>query len=339
MLKKLVFLGTGGTIAGTATDTADNVGYTAAQVGVERLLGVIPGLRRALGDCDLESEQVAQIDSKDMGWRQWCALAQRVQHHLARSDVTAVVVTHGTDTLEETAFFLSRVLDAQLLREKAVVLTCAMRPASSSAPDGPQNILDAVAVAKSEGALGVLAVCAGTIHSARDVQKVHPYRLNAFDSGEAGPLGFVEKSRVRWVHPCPVLVAPVSGVSVQRLSRALWPRVEIVMNYVGATGATVRALCAAPVGDDEPVRGFVVAGTGNGTVHEDLLLALREALAQGVAVVRTTRCAQGCLVPGSAIGELPDSQGLSPVKARIELALGLIKKAADAALVDTAPPV
>jgi len=339
MLKKLVFLGTGGTIAGTATDTADNVGYTAAQVGVDRLLGAISGLRHALGDCALESEQVVQIDSKDMGWRQWCALAQRAQHHLARPDVAAVVVTHGTDTLEETAFFLSRVLDAQLLREKAVVLTCAMRPASSSAPDGPQNMLDAVAVARSESALGVLAVCAGTIHSARDVQKVHPYRLNAFDSGEAGPLGFVEEGRVRWVHPCPVVGAPVSSPSVQRISSVVWPRVEIVMNYVGATGATVRALCWVPAADEPPVRGLVVAGTGNGTVHEDLLLALREAQALGLAVVRATRCAQGCVVPSSALGELPDSQGLSPVKARIELALELIKKAADAASVETASPV
>lgn len=339
MLKKLVFLGTGGTIAGTATDTADNVGYTAAQVGVERLLDAIPGLLHALGDSVLESEQVVQIDSKDMGWRQWCALAQRVQHHLARPEVAAVVVTHGTDTLEETAFFLSRVLDGQLLRDKAVVLTCAMRPASSTAPDGPQNMLDAVAVARSESALGVLAVCAGTIHSARDVQKVHPYRLNAFDSGEAGPLGFVEEGRVRWVHPCPVVGASVCSLSVQHLFSVVWPRVEIVMNYVGATGATVRALCRVPATDEQPVRGFVVAGTGNGTVHEDLLLALREAQAQGLGVVRATRCAQGCVVPSSAIGELPDSQGLSPVKARIELALELIKKAADAALVKSASPV
>lgn len=339
MLKKLVFLGTGGTIAGTAADAADNVGYTAAQVGVEQLLGAVSGLRHALGDCVLESEQVAQIDSKDIGWHQWCALAQRVQHHLARADVAAVVVTHGTDTLEETAFFLSRVLNERLLREKAVVLTCAMRPASSSASDGPQNMLDAVAVARSESAFGVLAVCAGTIHSARDVQKVHPYRLNAFDSGEAGPLGLVEEGRVRWLHPCPAVVAPVPGVTVERLPTVVWPRVEIVMNYVGATGATVRALCAEPVVEDLPVRGVVVAGTGNGTVHEDLLLALQEAQARGVAVVRATRCAQGCVVPGSAIGELPDSQGLSPVKARIELALGLMKKAADAALVNTTLPV
>ncbi len=339
MLKKLVFLGMGGTIAGTAADAADNVGYTAAQVGVERLLGAIPGLRDALGGCTLESEQVAQVDSKDMGWRQWCALAQRVQHHLVRPDVGAVVVTHGTDTLEETAFFLSRVLDAQWLREKAVILTCAMRPASSSAPDGPQNMLDAVAVARSESAFGVLAVCAGTIHSARDVQKVHTYRLNAFDSGEAGPLGFVEESRVRWVHPCRAVEAPVSSISVERMSSMVWPRVEIGMNYVGARGATVRALSMMPAVDDEPVRGFIVAGTGNGTVHEDLLLALREAQSQGVAVVRATRCAQGCVVPGPGVGELPDSHGLSPVKARIEMALGLMKKAADAALVNTAQPV
>lgn len=336
MSKKLVFLGMGGTIAGTATDVSDNVGYTAAQVGVVRLLGAVPGLQRALGDWAVESEQVAQIDSKDMGWRQLCVLAQRIEHHLALPDVGGIVVTHGTDTLEETAFFLSRALEAQRLREKTVVLTCAMRPASSSAPDGPQNMLDAVVVARSEGALGVLVVCAGTIHSAQDVQKVHPYRLNAFDSGEAGPLGFVEEGRVRWVHPCPVATEPVSSLSVQRMSGMAWPRVEVVLNYVGATGVTVRALCAVPGADDEPVRGFVVAGTGNGSVHKDLLLALREAQAQGVAVVRATRCPQGCVVPSSAMGELPDSRGLSPVKARIELALRLIKKAADAASVNPA---
>jgi L-asparaginase len=324
MLKKMVFLGTGGTIAGTAAHAADNVGYTAAQVGVGQLLLAIPSLQRALGDHGFASEQVAQVDSKDMGWAQWRHLAQRIQHHLALPEVDSVVVTHGTDTLEETAFFLSLVLPQQLLAEKPVVLTCAMRPASSLAPDGPQNVLDAVAVARSAGAHGVLVVCAGSVHCARDVQKVHPYRLNAFDSGDAGPLAYVEEEQVRWLHAYPETEMSVLDFPVAALSKDIWPRVEIITSYAGATGATVRALCAAPAETDQPVQGIVVAGTGNGTVHQDLETALSEAQANGVRVVRSTRCAYGGVVVGAAQGDFPDSQGLSPVKARIALMVELL---------------
>ncbi|MES2948788.1 MAG: asparaginase [Pseudomonadota bacterium] len=323
MLKKMVFLGTGGTIAGTADSAADNVGYKAAQVGVELLLEAIPSLSSALGDHVFESEQVLQIDSKDMGWAQWTTLARRICHHMAQPDVCSIVVTHGTDTLEETAYFLARVLPRKLLDKKPVVLTCAMRPASSLSPDGPQNVLDAVIVARSKEAHGVLAVCAGTVHSARDVQKIHTYRLNAFDSGEAGPLGYVEEGSVRWLHACPTTVAIEAG-SVEQLPETAWPRVEIVISYVGATGATVRALCQASADAVQPVRGIVVAGTGNGTIHEDLETALREAQAGGIRVMRATRCGRGSVVAGVSTSDLPHSHGLSPVKARIALVLDLL---------------
>lgn len=324
MLQKMVFLGTGGTIAGTATTATDNVGYTAAQVGVAQLLQAIPTLQQALSDWVPESEQVAQVDSKDMGWSQWRALGLRICDYLAQADVRAIVVTHGTDTLEETAFFLSRVLPTHLLVDKPVVLTCAMRPTTSLSPDGPQNVLDAVAVARCQDARGVLVVCAGTVHSARDVQKVHPYRLNAFDSGDAGPLGFVEEARVRWLHACPVAGTPEAGLPERLFSMTHWPRVEIVMSYVGAVGATVRALCATPTDSAPPVRGIVVAGTGNGTIHEDLQSALRDLVAQGLRVVRTTRCAQGAVVCASGANDLLPPSGLPPLKARIALALELL---------------
>jgi L-asparaginase len=233
------------------------------------------------------------------------------------------VVTHGTDTLEETAFFLSLVLPADLLSEKPVVLTCAMRPASSSSPDGPQNVLDATAVARCGTARGVLVACAGTIHSARTVQKVHTYRLDAFDSGDAGPLGYVEEGRVRWTHACPATDADLPRRFPQELGINAMPRVEIVMSYVGATGATVRTLCMPASGDVPPVRGIVVAGTGNGTIHADLEAALFEVQARGIRVVRASRCAYGRVVIGSGAGGLPDSAGLSPVKARIALILEL----------------
>lgn len=324
MLKKMVFLGTGGTIAGTSGQAGDNVGYTAAQVGVGQLLLAIPGLQAALGDLALLSEQVAQVDSKDIGWAHWRILADRVQQHLADPAVASVVVTHGTDTLEETAFFLSRVLPPSVVANKPVVLTCAMRPASSMVPDGPQNVLDAVAVARSNRAQGVLVVCAGTVHTARHVQKIHPYQPNAFDSGDAGPLAYVEEGGVRWLHTCPTADPAQPVLALADWSRDAWPRVEIVLSYAGATGDTVRALCAAPVGAAQPVRGIVVAGTGNGTIHQDLELALAQVQAQGVRVLRSTRCAYGEVVVGSVLGGFPHSGGLSPVKARIALMLELM---------------
>jgi L-asparaginase len=324
MLKKMVFLGTGGTIAGTASNANDNVGYTAAQVGVGQLLQAIHGLRQSLGDHVFVAEQVVQVDSKDMGWGQWRVLAERVLHHLLQPEVASIVITHGTDTLEETAYFLSQVLPPELLVQKAVVLTCAMRPASSLAPDGPQNVLDSVAVAQSPLAHGVLAVCAGVVHCARYVQKIYPYRLNAFDSGEAGAIAFVEEGRVRWLNGCPANHTPMAEFPFGVLSQSVWPRVEIVVSHAGATGDMVRALCATSVHASQALKGIVVAGTGNGTIHHDLELALREAQAQGVRVVRSTRCPYGSVVVGDQDAEFPDSQGLSPVKARIALMLEMM---------------
>lgn len=334
MVEKVVVLGTGGTIAGTAASSSDNIGYTAAQVGVSQLLEAVPGLSKVLAGRTLMSEQVAQIDSKDMSFTVWQQLALRVSQHLAQADVKGVVITHGTDTLEETAYFLHAVLPASLLASKPVVLTCAMRPASSAAPDGPQNLMDAVAVAMTPGACGVIAVCAGTLHGALEVQKVHPYRLDAFNSGDAGPLGYIEEGRVRLVRNWPLAPVDSAQAAIEKIvSVSHWPRVEIVMNYAGASGAIVEALVfpvslASEVGvprpDAAPVRGLVVAATGNGTVHCDLEAALIRAQAAGVKVLLATRCASGRVLPmpGRAF---PDSQGLSPVKARVALMLALLQ--------------
>ncbi|MBK7007027.1 MAG: asparaginase [Burkholderiales bacterium] len=323
MSKKIVVLGTGGTIAGTSPSATDNVGYRAAQLEVGGLLQSVPGLAQCLGGHGVVTEQLADVDSKDMGWTQWRALAQRALHYLGQPDISAVLVTHGTDTLEESAYFLSRVLPASVLAHKPLVLTCAMRPASSMSADGPQNMRDAVRVACTRGAHGVLAVCAATVHAARDVQKVHPYRLDAFDSGDAGPLAYVEEGAVRWVHPCPAVGAQdVQWMDCVRES--VWPRVEIVFSHAGADGALVRTLCATSP-DAEPVRGLVIAATGNGTVHHALEVALLQAQLQGIRVVRSTRCAYGQIVPGDgAVNPFP-AVGLSPVKARIALMLDLMR--------------
>lgn len=316
--QKIVILGTGGTIAGRAASAADNIGYTAAEVGVDQLLADIPG-SEALGP--IVSEQVAQLDSKNMSFAVWKALAERVGHFLAQEDVQGIVITHGTDTLEETAYFLQTVCQPS----KPVVLTCAMRPATALAPDGPQNVLDAICVARHAGARGVVAVCAGTIHGPLDVQKVHTYRLDAFSSGDAGPIGYVEEGQLRLVRNWPFdqqIRAQSAMNFVATLSEPdLWPRVEIVMSYAGANGAIVQALLA------QGVQGLVVAATGNGTLHHDLEDALLQAQQQGVRVVRATRCVNGRIL-AMPTDRIPDAQGLSPVKARVAMILGLLAERA-----------
>ncbi len=315
MNRKIVILGTGGTIAGTAASASDHTGYTAAQVGIAQLVEAVPAL--AEGPCDLLTEQVAQIDSKDMSFAVWARLAARVSHFLAQPEVQGIVVTHGTDTLEETAWLLHALLNPG----KPVVLTCAMRPATALAPDGPQNLLDAVAVAAHPGARGVLAVCAGVIHGALDVQKVHTYRLNAFSSGDAGPVGYIEEGRLRLVRNWPEATVDPAPAAIKKVVEQQdglsWPRVEIVMNYAGAGAGVVQALLAGGV------QGLVVAATGNGTLHHELEAALLQAQATGVRVVRATRCLEGRVLSraGDAIA---DSQGLSPVKARVDLMLQLM---------------
>jgi L-asparaginase len=303
----IVILGTGGTIAGTAKTASDGVGYTAAQLRVEDLLAAVPALQGRR----LEAHQIAQLDSKDMDFTTWQRLAQQVDAQLSRPEVKGVVVTHGTDTVEETAYFLQRVLAPN----KPVVMTAAMRPATALQADGPQNLLDAVVVASDVYASGVLFAFAGAIHSAEQLRKVHSYRIDAFDSAEGARLGVIEEGRVRWHLRTALPLAPLGLARVDRPA-AQWPRVQILMNHVGADGAIVRALIA------EGVDGLVVAGTGNGTLSASLDAALREAQAQGVRVLRSTRCDAGPVM--ELPGLLPSAGSLSPVKARIELILALL---------------
>jgi L-asparaginase len=308
----VVVLGTGGTIAGTSPDPSDNIGYVAAQQGIAELVRAVPALASAM----LETEQVAQLDSKDMDHATWRALAARCALHLARPEVAGIVVTHGTDTLEETAWFLQRVLAPA----KPIVLTAAMRPATALQSDGPQNLADAVAVARSAGARGVVAVVGGRVFGARDVRKVHPYRIDAFRAGDAGVIGVVEEGRLRRFRPWPE-AADAIGVAVLPADAARWPLVAIVTSHAGASGAVVQALHAAGV------QGLVVAATGNGSVHQELEAALLEALRAGVRVLRCSRCGDGRVLD-AADAALPSADDLTPAKARVELMLQLLVSAA-----------
>ena len=317
--KTVVVLGTGGTIAGTAGSLSDAIGYTAAQLGIEQLIASAP----ALSELPVECEQVAQVNSKDMTHAIWQTLAQRVAGHLARDDVAGIVITHGTDTLEETAWFLQRVLAPA----KPVVLTAAMRPATSLQADGPQNLLDAVTVVRDADASGVLVAFCGSVHGARRVRKSHPYRLDAFDSGDAGALAAVEDGQVRWFDASSDAASDTTpSPALLHMPCADWPRVEILFSHAGSTSDTVRAACR-----DGTVRGLVIACTGNGTLNEALEPALLELEAQGVSVLRSLRCGDGRILPVPA-DRWPHADDLSPVKARVELMIRLAERAAGAAL-------
>ena len=307
----------GGTIAGRALTAGDTVGYVAGQVPVSELLTGIPA---AQGLC-VEVEQVAQIDSKDMSHTHWMALANRVAHHLAREEVQAVVITHGTDTAEETAFFLQSVLRPS----KPVVFAVAMRPVSALVPDGPQNLNDALYVAQHPGAHGVVLVCAGWVHSAHDVAKVHTTDLNAFDSGDVGALGRVVHHQLVCFRPWPKsgLASAGSKALAKLQATGRWPRVEVIMSHTDSDGALVDALLAQRVQGAYALDGLVVAGTGNGTVHAGLQAALIQAQAHGVRVIISSRCAYGRLLP-APLGGSPEAGGLSPVKARVALTLAML---------------
>ena len=319
---KLVILGTGGTIAGRADLQSQGVGYKAGQITVQSLLEAVPDLeQQALGP--VQTQQIAQVDSKDMDWSVWRALLRACTQALEDADTRAVVITHGTDTLEETAWLLHSLLPAT----KPIVLTCAMRPATALLADGPQNLRDAVTVAASGGRSGVWVVAGGEVHAAAQVQKVHPYRLQAMRSVEGGPQALVEEGRVRWLVPAaPSARAMVpAAMSSDLLALDELPWVEVVFSGALARASGVDALVAAGV------RGIVVAGTGNATVHEGMEAALQRARDKGVWIWRGTRCAEGLPV-ASGLGTNPaeaDLAQLPVAKARIAMMLALAAQPRD----------
>jgi L-asparaginase len=312
--KIIVVLGTGGTIAGRAASSQDNTGYVAGQISAADLVAAVPALRAL----PLEFEQVAQLDSKDMDHATWQRLAHTAAAHLARPEVGALVITHGTDTLEETAYFLHRVLAPT----KPVVMTAAMRPATSRQADGPQNLVDATTLAQAPGAAGVMVVMAGRVHSAVDAFKAHPYQLDAFSSGESGPVALIEEGRVRQLRPWPV-ADQAPALAALQVDAALWPRVEMLVSHAGSDGRTVQALL------NSGARGLVVAGCGNGNVHKEFEAELLQAMQLGAVVLCSTRCMMGSVVDkvssvGTSSGICLPKTSLSAAKARVEVMLFLM---------------
>jgi L-asparaginase len=319
-LPRIAVLATGGTIAGAAADATKTAGYQAGVVGVGQLLSTVPGLDKV---ARIHAEQVANINSKDLLLPLWTQLAQRVNELLASDDVDGIVITHGTDTLEETAWLLHLTVKSP----KPVVLTAAMRPSSAMSADGPLNLLNAITVAAHPAAVGqgVLLAFNNRIHCARDATKVSTYAVDAFQSPEIGALGWVQDERVEFQRRA---VRPHTVESMFQIG-AQWPQVEIVVSYAGVSRVAVDALIAAGV------RGIVVAGSGNGSIHATLQQPLAEAAARGVAVVRASRTGSGHVMrdgaaPDSALGFV-SAGTLNPYKARVLLMLALAAGNQDAA--------
>lgn len=330
MMQEIVVLGTGGTIAGRSAQPGQDLDYQAGQIAVADLLAAIPA-QAVLGERVLRTQQLGQIDSKDMNAALWQGLLRCCLQLLAQESVAGLVITHGTDTLEETAWLLHCLLP----QTKPVVLTCAMRPATALAPDGPQNLLDAITLACQPQAPGVWVLAAGVVHTAKQVSKVHPLRVDAFSSGEAGPAAWVQSGQLRWAYGGSPLVfngaanrglrgGTAGGAWPRALARVLagqaWPAVDIVLSHALADGRVVDALVQSGV------QALVVAGTGNGTLHQALEAALQRAVAQGVRVCLTSRCPLGVIQPAAPPRWL-QVLDVSPVKARISLMLDLLEQA------------
>jgi L-asparaginase len=312
--KKVVILATGGTIAGAGS--AGSYGYKSGEFKVEDLIKAVPNLDKlAL----LTGEQVANIGSQDMNDAVWIKLADRINELLDSRNVDGIVVTHGTDTLEETGYFLNLVVKSN----KPVVLVGSMRPATAVSPDGPGNLYNGVAVAASKDAAGrgVLIVLNDKIQGARDTTKMNTTNVETFDSPNRGPVGFVNSGKISWLQRMNKKNTTGSEFSVDAGTKL--PRVDIIYAHSNMDATLI----------DNAIRdgaaGIVVAGVGDGNMSKGAIEALARAAKSGVAVVRSSRVPTGLVLRNNEIND--DEEGfiasgeLNPPKSRVLLQLALMK--------------
>ncbi len=314
-LPNIVVLATGGTIAGAAGSNV-TAGYSSGKVGVEQLLDAVPEAKKL---ANLSGEQVSNIGSQDMNDSVWMKLATRVNELLARPDVTGVVITHGTDTIEETAYFLNLVVKST----KPVVMTASMRPSTALSADGPLNFYNAVAVAANRQATGhgVMVVANDWIHGAGSLTKTSTTAVQTFMSPLTGLLGVVSYGDVRWLR-APIGKNTVSSDFSVEPTTTL-PRVDIIIATENMDGTLINAAAASGA------KGIVVAGVGNGNMTATALAALATQAKRGIVCVRASRVPTGFVgrnveVKDDSLG-LVASLGLSPQEARVLLRLALLK--------------
>ncbi len=315
-------LATGGTIAG-AQASATDYRYTSGAYDVDALLGAVPNLDRL---AVITGEQVASIGSQDMNDAIWLRLAKRVDAVLSEPGNDGVLITHGTDTLEETSYFLSLVTRST----KPVVMVGSMRPATAISADGPRNLYDGVAVVADPGAQGkgTLVVLNDVIHYARNVVKTDTTSVQTFSSVNRGPAGVVHTGKVTWFEPMDRKLGAATGFDVRALDSL--PRVDVVYAHAGMSVDLIEAAVR------NGARGIVVAGVGDGNMTTPALDALTRAGKQGVVVVRSTRLPSGIVLRNNEVND--DERGfvasgeLNPAKSRVLLQLALTQTRDPAAI-------
>ncbi|MDL2059811.1 asparaginase [Mesosutterella sp. AGMB02718] len=327
MKPKILIIATGGTIVSSGSSPMQLTGYSIQGLGVEDVLGSIPGIDQV---ADIELLTLCSVSSSSITSGVWIDLARRIEQACSRPDLTGVVITHGTDTMEETAFFLNLVLKT----DKPVVLTGAMRPATALSADGPLNLLNAIRVASCplSAGRGVLVVLNGSIHGARDVTKAHPTAVETFQSRSAGPLGFVLGETVSYAMEStrPHTTGSLFSCGDFIDGRAL-PRVAVI--YAHAEDDLFIPQAALQAG----YQGLVHAGCGHGTISKAMEAELLRVIAKGMVVVRASRTGSGCVIEGmerwQKAGIIP-SRDFSPQKARILLQLALNRFGPDLKRID-----
>ena len=316
-MKRLLVLATGGTIAGAGADAMQLNHYEAGALGVDALVNAVPDVQ-SLAHLDLE--QIANVDSADLQFAHWCRLVERIREAFADDpELAGVVITHGTNTLEETAWLLQLLIDDP----RPVVLVGAMRPATALSADGPLNLFQAIQVAVSSAARcqEVLVVMDGQIHAAKAVTKISTQGVSAFASPGSGPLGWVDDHGVHLhaVHAASVPESRPKPFAQLQLPKH-WPGVAIVYGCVDPSVDGITALLGAGV------EGLVFTGTGAGQLSEKERSALKAWNGPLPLMLRSTRCCSGP-VYGDAdqaqFGLLP-AGSLNPQKARVLLILALI---------------
>src|SRR6187549_2083677 len=251
-LPKIKVLATGGTIAGAQASQSD-AGYKSGTFSVNDLINAVPQLKNV---AELSGEQTANIGSQTMNHEVWLKLANRVNEVLASPDTDGVVISHGTDTMEETAYFLSLVIKS----EKPIVLVGSMRPATAIGADGPANLYNAVALAANPDAKGrgPLVVLNDEIHYAREVQKMNSTQLDTFKSPNRGRAGVMNTGQAHFFYPNNARHTMQSDFSVEGVAAKDLPKVEIVYSYANAGRDLVDALV------EKGAKGLVLAGVGDG---------------------------------------------------------------------------
>lgn len=315
-LPNIVVLATGGTIAGAGVSSTGSA-YTSGQVKIEAMIDAVPNIRNL---ANLTGEQIANVGSQDMSVKVWLDLANRINTLLAKPDVDGVVITHGTDTQEETAYFLNLTVKS----DKPVVLTGSMRPSTALSAEGPLNLYNAVALAAHPDAkgYGVMVVMNDEIHAAKDVKKMITTPVQTFQSPQEGMIGTVIFGDVLFFHKPSGRHTTNSEFSVQGVTSL--PRVDIVYACADMSPDLIDLMVKAGA------KGIVIAGVGDGNMHAATLEAAKRATAAGVPVVRASRVPIGAVL---IKGEIVDadygtvsSDELNPQKARVLLMLALQKK-------------